>query len=179
MTQLMIWIKKLAVVMILCSYMAQLLPAQYKRYFHLCTGLILILMMTDPLMRWMHADVGSEISYLMENLKLGSAPYRDDLEENETYRAYYIEQYRVALTEQIVALADASELNAEEVVVSMNEDTASENYGRLTALSMQIALKNGSEADSRTKNQFRQLLSQQLGLAESHIHLTDGRHGGL
>lgn len=179
MSQLMLWIKKLAVVMILCSYMAQLLPVQYKRYFHLCTGLILILMMTDPLARLMHMDVGNEISYLMENLKLGSTPYLADAEENEAYRAYYIEQYRAALTEQVEALANESDLEAREVVLSMNEETDSENYGGLTALSMQITFMDGGEVDSRTKNQFRQLLSRQLGLAESHIHLTGGHDGGL
>ena len=40
MEQLLVWVKKLAVFMILCSYMEHLLPAQYKRYFHMCTGLI-------------------------------------------------------------------------------------------------------------------------------------------
>ena len=49
MEQLLVWVKKLAVFMILCSYMEHLLPAQYKRYFHMCTGLILILMITSPL----------------------------------------------------------------------------------------------------------------------------------
>ena len=37
MEQLLVWVKKLAVFMILCSYMEHLLPAQYKRYFHMCT----------------------------------------------------------------------------------------------------------------------------------------------
>ena len=35
MEQLLVWVKKLAVFMILCSYMEHLLPAQYKRYFHM------------------------------------------------------------------------------------------------------------------------------------------------
>ena len=62
MEQLLVWVKKLAVFMILCSYMEHLLPAQYKRYFHMCTGLILILMITSPLRQVLQGNIGSDMS---------------------------------------------------------------------------------------------------------------------
>ena len=40
MEQLLVWVKKLAVFMILCSYMEHLLPAQYKRGWKTISGLL-------------------------------------------------------------------------------------------------------------------------------------------
>ena len=78
MEQLLVWVKKLAVFMILCSYMEHLLPAQYKRYFHMCTGLILILMITSPLRQVLQGNIGSEVSCLLENLRTGQSGLSDE-----------------------------------------------------------------------------------------------------
>ena len=89
MEQLLVWVKKLAVFMILCSYMEHLLPAQYKRYFHMCTGLILILMITSPLRQVLQGNIGSEVSCLLENLRTGSQVYQMKGEDGKRYQAYY------------------------------------------------------------------------------------------
>ena len=147
MEQLLVWVKKLAVFMILCSYMEHLLPAQYKRYFHMCTGLILILMITSPLRQVLQGNI-----------------------DGKRYQAYYMKQYKAAMTEQIKNLADMSGLRAEEIRLSVNEDVSSDSYGCPTEVSMHVLSEDGMEADNGSKKQFRQLLSQQLGMAESQIH---------
>ena len=157
MEQLLVWVKKLAVFMILCSYMEHLLPAQYKRYFHMCTGLILILMITSPLRQVLQGNIGSEVSCLLENLRTGS-------------QVYQMKGYKAAMTEQIRNLADMSGLRAEEIWLSVNEDVSSDSYGCPTEVSMHVMSEDGMEADNGSKKQFRQLLSQQLGMAESQIH---------
>ena len=68
MEQLLAWVKNWQYLMILCSYMEHLIPSHYKRYFHMCTGLILILMISTPL--WIvHGDMESEVICLLENLR--------------------------------------------------------------------------------------------------------------
>ena len=99
MEQLLVWVKKLAVFMILCSYLQHLLPAQYKRYFHMCTGLILILMITSPLRQVLQGNIGSEVSCLLENLRTGSQVYQMKGEDGKRYQAYYMKQYKAAMTE--------------------------------------------------------------------------------
>ena len=156
MEQLLVWVKKLAVFMILCSYMEHLLPTQYKRYFHMCTGLILILMITSPLRQVLRGNIGSEVSCLIENLRTGSQVYQMKGEDGKRYQAYYMKQYKAAMKEQIR--------------LSVNEDVASDSYGCPTEVSMHVLSEDGTEADNVSKKQFRQLLSQQLGMAESQIH---------
>ena len=158
MEQLLVWVKKLAVFMILCSYMEHLLPAQYKRYFHMCTGLILILMITSPLRQVLQGNIGSEVSCLLENLRTGSQVYQMKGEDGKRYQAYYMKQYKAAMTEQIRNR------------LSVNEDVSSDSYGCPTEVSMHVLSEDGMEADNGSKKQFRQLLSQQLGMAESQIH---------
>lgn len=173
MEQLLAWVKKLAVFMILCSYMEHLLPSQYKRYFHMCTGLILILMITTPLIHLVRGDLTGEVMYLLENLRTGSSVYKADSKDSEMYRDYYMAQYRQAISEQIENLASANGLKAEQIEFSVDEDTASDRYGCLTELSMRIEMANGGDADPGMKNQFRKNLGGQLGLAESNIHFSD------
>ena len=173
MEQLLLWVKKLAVFMILCSYMEHLLPSQYKRYFHMCTGLILILMITTPLLRIVRGDISSEVLCLVENLKTGSSVYSADSKDSEAYRLYYMAQYRQAIMEQIESLAAANGLKAEQIEFSVDEDAESDGYGSLTELSMCIEMANGSDADVGVRNQFRKTLGGQLGLAEGNIHFND------
>ena len=178
MEQLLVWVKKLAVFMILCSYMEHLLPAQYKRYFHMCTGLILILMITSPLRQVLQGNIGSEVSCLLENLRTGSQVYQMKGEDGKRYQAYYMKQYKAAMTDQIRNLADMSGLRAEEIRLSVNEDVSSDSYGCPTEVSMHVLSEDGMEADNGSKKQFRQLLSQQLGMAESQIHFGYSGEGG-
>ena len=173
MEQLLAWVKKLAVFMILCSYMEHLLPSQYKRYFHMCTGLILILMITTPLIQVVRGDLTGEVMYLLENLRTGSSVYKADSKDSEVYRDYYMMQYRQAITEQIENLAAANGLKAGKINFSVDEDTASENYGCLTDVSMGLEMADGGIVDAGVKNQFRQKLGGQLGVAESNIHFSD------
>ena len=151
MEQLLVWVKKLAVFMILCSYMEHLLPAQYKRYFHMCTGLILILMITSPLRQVLQGNIGSEVSCLLENLRTGSQVYQMKGEDGKRYQAYYMKQYKAAMTEQIKNLADMSGLRAEEIRLSVNEDVSSDSYGCPTEVSMHVLSEDGMEADNGSK----------------------------
>ena len=173
MEQLLVWVKKLAVFMILCSYMEHLLPAQYKRYFHMCTGLILILMITSPLRQVLQGNIGSEVSCLLENLRTGSQVYQMKGEGGKRYQAYYMKQYKAAMTEQIRNLADMSGLRAEEIRLSVNEDVSSDSYGCPTEVSMHVLSEDGMEADNGSKKQFRQLLSQQLGMINQQLATLD------
>lgn len=91
-------------------------------------------------------------------------------EDGKRYQAYYMKQYKAAMTEQIRNLADMSGLRAEEIRLSVNEDVSSDSYGCPTEVSMHVMSEDGMEADNGSKKQFRQLLSQQLGMAESQIH---------
>ena len=81
-----------------------------------------------------------------------------------------MKQYKAAMTEQIRNLADMSGLRAEKIRLSVNEDVSSDSYGCPTEVSMHVLSEDGMEADNGSKKQFRQLLSQQLGMAESQIH---------
>ena len=65
---------------------------------------------------------------------------------------------------------EAAAETAEKIRLSVNEDVSSDSYGCPTEVSMHVLSEDGMEADNGSKKQFRQLLSQQLGMAESQIH---------
>lgn len=175
MEQLLVWVKKLAVFMILCSYMEHLLPEQYKRYFHMCTGFILILMIASPLVQVLRGDMASEVMCLLEDFRIRSSVVQADRPDQEKYSQYYMAQYRLALEEQIQKLAEEEGMTVAQIEMSINEDAASECYGCLSELSMNLGSQKEDMVDGRQKNQLKRTLSQQLGVSESHIHLKDSR----
>lgn len=162
------WVKKLAVFMILSSYMEHLLPAGYRRYFHMCMGLILILMVGTPLLRFVNAPLGSDFSYLLEDLRTGSGVYRFEGEAAKGFQDYYMEQYRDAVEAQIRQLAQGDGLEIEAVSFDVEEDINSSDYGRLLHLAITIYSEDGL---LEAANGFRQNLSDQLGIDDSKIQI--------
>jgi len=175
MEQLLAWVKKLAVFMILCSYMEHLIPSQYKRYFHMCTGLILILMISTPLLRIVRGGMGSEVICILENLRTSSKEYQADYALEQEYRDYYMAQYKSAVTEQIEAQARSEGLCAEKITFSVNEDPESSSYGCLTDLVLTVTKENGRQSESSDVTRLKKNLSRQLGIQESRIHLSDSQ----
>ena len=175
MEQLLAWVKKLAVFMILCSYMEHLIPSHYKRYFHMCTGLILILMISTPLLRIVHGDMESEVICLLENLRTSSKGYQTDSTLEQEYRDYYMSQYKSAVTEQIEAQARSEGLCAEKITFSVDEDPESSSYGCLTDLALTVTKVNGRQAESSAVTRLKKNISRQMGIQESRIHLSDSQ----
>lgn len=175
MEQLLAWVKKLAVFMILCSYMEHLLPAQYKRYFHMCTGFILILMIASPLVQVVRGDMASEVICLLEDFRIRSSGGGAGNQDQEKYSAYYRAQYRLALEEQIQKLAKEENMAVGQIEFSIDEDAASDSYGCLSELSIYLESQEGDPVDGRQKKQLKKTLSQQFGMSESQIHLKDSR----
>lgn len=146
MEQLLQWVKKLAVFMILSSYMEHLLPTGYRRYFHMCMGLILILMIASPLVQIINGSVGSDFACLLEDLRIGSSVYQMEDEGAsglaENFQSYYMEQYREAVAAQIRQLAQGCGLTVVQLDFEVEEDGNSEQYGQIQSLSMTV--ENGA-----------------------------------
>lgn len=168
MEQLLQWVKKLAVFMILSSYMEHLLPAGYRRYFHMCTGLILILMIGTPLFRFVNGSMGSDFIYLVEDLKTGSSVYRFEGDSAGVFQEYYLTQYREAVENQIRQLANTCGLSVKDIDFDINEDMESDTFGRLLRLS--ITVQNKEDA-SGAVTELRKNLTSQLGLSGSEVRI--------
>lgn len=168
MDQLLQWVKKLAVFMILSSYMEHLLPAGYRRYFHMCTGLILILMIGTSLFRVVGGSLGSDFVYLLEDLKTGSSVYQFQGDSARSYQEYYMEQYREAVEIQIRQLAAELGLTICTIDFDVKEDMESEEFGRLQWL--YVTVQKGDNL-SGAVSELKKSLGVQLGLSGSQIRV--------
>ncbi|MGN0205080.1 MAG: stage III sporulation protein AF [Coprococcus sp.] len=168
MDQLLQWVKKLAVFMILSSYMEHLLPAGYRRYFHMCTGLILILMIGTPLFRFVNGSLGSDFAYLLEDLKTGSSVYQFEGNSADTFQEYYMAQYREAVESQIRQLVNGCGLSAQNIDFDVNEDMDSDTFGRLLWLSITVQERENA---SGAVTELRNCLTSQLGLSGNEVRI--------
>lgn len=166
MEQLLQWVKKLAVFMILSGYMEHLLPSGYRRYFHMCMGLILIMMIGTPLLRVMHAPLGTDFNYLLADLKIGSSVYQFEGDSAKSFQDYYMKQYREAVEEQIRQMAQAQNMSVASIDLNVEEDIESEQYGRL--LQLEIAIQADEDTSSKIAA-FRETLANQLGMDRQSI----------
>ena len=168
MEQLLQWVKKLAVFMILSSYMEHLLPAGYRRYFHVCMGLILILMISTPLLRIVNGSGGSEFVCLLEDLKTGCSVYQFDGDSARSFQDYYMKQYREAVEGQIKQEAENMGFLVRNVDFEVEEDMDSEKFGRLQWLLVTVSEENDQ---SGTAAELKKSLTSQLGLSGSQVRI--------
>lgn len=162
------WVKKLAVFMILSSYMEHLLPLGYKRYFHMCMGLLLILMIGTPLIRILNGNVGGDFIYLLEDLKTGSGVYQFEDDSAQVFQEYYMEQYREAVGMQIRQMAESCGLIVTGIDFDVDEDVESERYGRLERAVVRV---RAGESLAEPAAELRKSLMSQLGMQSSQIRI--------
>lgn len=166
MEQLLQWVKKLAVFMILSGYMENLLPSGYRRYFHMCMGLILIMMIGTPLLQVVNMPLGSDFNYLLADLKIGSGVYRFESDSAKSFQDYYMKQYQEALREQIRQLAEGQGMSVASIELDVEENIANEQYGRLRQLAISVC--DDEDASSKIAA-FRETLANQLGMDRRSI----------
>ncbi len=166
MEQLLQWVKKLAVFMILSGYMEHLLPSGYRRYFHMCMGLILILMIGTPLLRVMNAPLGIDFNYLLADLKIGSGVYQFEGDTAKSFQDYYMTQYREAVEGQIRQMARSKEISVVSVELDVEENMGSEQYGKVQRLKITV---EGTEGVSSKTADFQKALAEQLGMDRQFV----------
>lgn len=166
MEQLLQWVKKLAVFMILSGYMEHLLPSGYRRYFHMCMGLILIMMIGTPLLQVMNAPLGTDFNYLLADLKIGSSVYQFEGDSAKSFQDYYMKQYKEAVEGQIRQMAQAQNMSVASIDLNVEENMESEQYGRL--LKLDIAIQADEDTSSKIAA-FRETLANQLGMDRQSI----------
>jgi hypothetical protein len=154
--------------MILSGYTEHLLPEGYKRYFHMCMGLVLILMISTPLMHLLKSSGSIDFDYLMEDLKTGSIVYQSDGKAAQNYQAYYLQQYKSALETQIRQIVSEEGLTIRSVAMTVNEAADSSEYGQLEQLTVTV---EETDDNALTIQSLREKLSTQAGLAESQIQI--------
>ena len=128
------WIQNIVVFLLLMSLVRHLVPEDsFGKYIRLTTGLILIMVMILPLLKWFHLENLLNQKLFQNQIQVHAADARLSSNLFETQH-HFNESFRQIFKEEIETYFKNEGMAVEECIIEMNEDMDDENYGEIYAL---------------------------------------------
>ncbi len=142
-----------------------MLPAnKYKKYFDLCKGFVLIIMILNPILSFI--SKGLEISsinfgdmYFLERKELTAS--KDILTNRQSQTAMRI--YEKKLCDKVVEILKEKDIKLEDVNIYINKDKKSDKFGSIEKII--IKNKNGDDDEN-----IKEILSKKLDVEKEIIN---------
>lgn len=134
------WVKQIACYMVLVTVLADLLPKKnYEKYFRLFAGLVLVLLVIQPVTGSLKLD--TRLSNMFQEIQYeGMAEeFRQRASEMEEKRYQQItDGYAGLIEEDIEAMAQEEGISGVEASVTIEKNPEKEDYGRLQAVRITV-----------------------------------------
>lgn len=159
------WIWNLVIYFILVTAVSSVLPGEtYRKYIRLFTGVVLILVMVQPLLNLLSLDERIEEIFQFNSFEQEREELRANMEGMaEIGQDYVMENYRKLLERQILALAKEEKVELSNIELILEEDEESSDYGRILYL---------SAGASEAAEGFAAKLSAEFGVPDENIRLS-------
>ena len=165
------WIWNLVVYFILVTAVTSVLPGeQYRKYIRLFTGVMMILVMADPLLQLLRLDESLLSSFEEYSVRQEKEELREEMEAMEgVAESYVMEHYRRQLEFSIrqTGAQYGAVLEVEELL--LEEDLESPDYGRILYLSVGASLEE--EGQDGWEEELEERLSEEFGVAKSNLRV--------
>lgn len=148
------WIRNVAYYMILTGIIINILPnAKYEKYVRLVTGIILIIMMVNPILkltdfeRWLDISLVKNLyeqEITNESLKI--------LEISKEQREKIFDKYKNEISSDIEEIIMDCGYYAYEIIIEMQEDENSPEYGKIMAITITAGKEKESDISKREIN---------------------------
>ncbi|MCM1468641.1 MAG: stage III sporulation protein AF [Alistipes sp.] len=157
-------VKKVVVFCLVSFVILELSPKEeYKKYFNLFTGMVLILLLISPLYELFTGK-------LPINDELEKYYLRNELKDMDMYFNEYDKMrvdaitggYKEQIEQHIADIAKQNDLAVEEVFVSLNTDVESEDFLQVTDVSLKVSKKYRDES-----LKIREIVTEKQDGAES------------
>ncbi|MDF2472418.1 MAG: putative rane protein [Anaerocolumna sp.] len=130
------WVRNIVIFLVLTTIIGNLLgKSSYKKYINLITGIILVLLVISPLLRLFQLEDSLDY-YLSTNFFQAEAnDYNGrlvDVEQNQM--TSIIAEYKNIIYEQVDGLLKSQGLYLHELIIVIDEEETSEDFGKLKTL---------------------------------------------
>ncbi|MFP4698407.1 MAG: stage III sporulation protein AF [Eubacteriales bacterium] len=158
------WIKNILIYIILVTIILNLLPqGQYRKYIKVFTGLVLIIIIIQPLAKLNNLDRELSTKLLDENLNIEQEglkrQYDDFTEEQEKM---IIESYMSELKNQIIFLLEQDGIYIKDVGIEVNKNRESDKYGTIEKIFISTSLEEDKKTASNTIQIDRIIISNEI-----------------
>lgn len=155
------FVQEIVILLILATVIDLALPnSQLKRYVDYTVGLILLLLLLTPVIRFLDSEV--DINSLLAGAELtsGKAMVTTAISDNSAWLAY-----RLVLEERVKQLAvEIDTVQWAAAYVTLDQNPASSTYGSPLMIEVQLKLKHTSGSTPTATEQVTQTLMERLRL---------------
>ncbi len=140
------WIKGIVCYSILTAVFMEVLPEKFRKYIRLYMGLLFLLLFLSPVVKLFHLEDMMEDFFYKENLKieLEDKSFELELKEADAVEALK-EEYTGKLKEELEVFLGERGYVLSEIAMDWTEDTESENFGEVTAVTLLVKPVQGRE----------------------------------
>ncbi len=165
------WIWNLVVYFILVTAVTSVLPGeQYRKYIRLFTGVMMILVMADPLLSLLNLDEKLLSAFEAESVRQQKEELKEEMEGMEgVAEDYVMEHYRKQLIFSIEQTGAQYGVVLEVTELLLEEDFASPDYGKILYLSAEAQDSWGREAG--WEEDLASALSKEFGIPTSNMNI--------
>lgn len=138
MGELYTWIRNLVIYMILNTIIMNLLGnSSYKKYIGIVSGMILVLLVISPLMRFLKIDENLNYYLQSNEFTVEASDFKNDLRRMEEMQSDAVfDEYKNKIKKQVEAFLQVEELSLLDFELTFNRDQNSKGFGEI--LSMDI-----------------------------------------
>lgn len=145
MNEIYIWIKNIVIYMILNTIIMNLLGNKsYKKYVSIVSGMILVLVVISPLMKFMNLEDKLDLFLKSNDFAIETSDFKNDLNRMEEEQSKIIfAEYEKKIELQVDKLLASENIVLEGFEVRINKDPNSTEFGEI--MSMDISAVEGEK----------------------------------
>lgn len=141
------WLKTVVIFMIFLTILSNLLgKSDFKKYVNVVTGLLLMLVTMNPLLKIISGEEGFEYYFESVSFDLQTTEVANEMKDaQEAQRKVILKKYKEEIKEQIEDLLKKEDLYLVDAKIEVEEDMESEDYARLKTISLVAAYQEQEE----------------------------------
>jgi stage III sporulation protein AF len=168
MDEIYTWIKNIVVYMIMNTIIMNLLGNKsYKKYISIVSGMILVLIVVSPLMKFMELDENLDYYLQINDFAIETSEFKNDLNrmEEEQSDAIFAEyQDKIKLQVKNLLLEEAVYLESFDLTIDKN--TKSKTFGEIIRMDITANIEQSEEEDGEDYLQIDEIEIGRISMGE-------------
>lgn len=138
------WVVNIVVVIFFIAFIEILLPtSNMKRYINMILGLLIIIVLINPIIKLMSSDINIEREVFLNIKNYNTLGMDDNLKYVELQNKQITEVYKKKIENEIAELVKTEEnYNIIEINVSIEENIKREDFGKITAIEVYLRVND-------------------------------------
>lgn len=164
------WVVNIVVVIFFIAFIEIMLPSNnMKRYINIVLGLLIIIVLINPIIKLLSSDINIEREVLLNIKNYNTFRVDSDSKYVESQNKQIAELYKSKLETEIVELVKTEEkYDVLKVIVSIEENTQSENFGKIKGVEVHLGASN-DKSNSKGNVKVDEIENVSINIDKSNI----------